>query len=379
MPLHSTFPGEAGSNTSRNVLFQCYPQFRDAPPGVPSAHSPTSVRAEVDTASGGASLWMPRRPLYARAMHRATDASRIAAFFDLDKTVIAGSSVLAFSRPFYRSGLLELRDVVRSAYGQCVYLVAGADHDRMERFRAEMGALVRGWQVDKVRETVARSVHEVVGPMIYPEALALIADHHEAGHDVILISSSGQEVVEPIGRMLGVDRVIATRLVVQGGHYTGEIDFYAYAENKVVAMKELAAQESYDLRACYGYSDSITDLPLLRAVGRPSVVNPDRALRRVAVDSGWPILDFRRPAREQHGQVLRAAVRASRSGADLAVAGLTVAGLVWAGRRARPRGNTARSAADRIRTWSRRASGERRSAAASGRVGSASPAAGRSS
>ena len=93
-------------------------------------------------------------------------------------------------------------------------------------------------------------------------------------------------MVEPIGEMLGVDRVVATRMVIVDGRYTGEIDFYAYGENKAAAMRELAAESGYDLADCYAYSDSITDLPMLEAVGHPTAVNPDRALRREAAERG---------------------------------------------------------------------------------------------
>ena len=89
-------------------------------------------------------------------------------------------------------------------------------------------------------------------------------------------------MVEPIGQLLGVDRVVATRMVTVDGRYTGEIDFYAYGENKAAALREVSAEGGYDLADCYAYSDSITDLPMLAAVGHPTAVNPDRALRRAA-------------------------------------------------------------------------------------------------
>jgi phosphoserine phosphatase len=132
--------------------------------------------------------------------------------------------------------------------------------------------------------------------MIHAEAVELIEQHHAAGRDVVIVSSSGAEVVEPIGELLGADRVIATRMVVADGKYTGEIAEYAYGPYKATAIEALAAAEGYDLAACYGYSDSITDEPLLAAVGHPHAVNPDKALRRVATERGWPVLEFAEPA-----------------------------------------------------------------------------------
>ncbi|MCX4748122.1 HAD-IB family hydrolase [Kitasatospora sp. NBC_01287] len=220
---------------------------------------------------------------------------RTAAFFDLDKTIIAKSSALAFSRPFYQGGLINRRAVLKSAYAQFVFLVGGADHDQMEKMRQYLSALTRGWNVQQVREIVAETLHGLIDPIIYEEAAALIEQHHAAGRDVVIVSSSGAEVVEPIGALLGADHVIATRLAIEDGCYTGEIEYYAYAENKAAAIRELADREGYNLADSYAYSDSITDLPLLDAVGRPSAVNPDRSLRKEAVARDWPVLVFDRP------------------------------------------------------------------------------------
>ena len=137
--------------------------------------------------------------------------SRTAAFFDLDKTIIAKSSTLAFSKPFQAGGLISRRAVLRSAYAQFVYLVGGADHDQMEKMRAFMSQLVAGWDVATVREIVADTLHNIVDPLVYDEAVSLIEEHRLAGRDIVIVSTSGTEVVEPIGEMLGADHVIATR------------------------------------------------------------------------------------------------------------------------------------------------------------------------
>ena len=178
----------------------------------------------------------------------AVPPTRTAAFFDLDKTIIAKSSTLAFSRSFYQGGLINRRAVLRSAYAQFVYLVGGADHDQMERMRAYLSSMASGWDVEQVKLIVAETLHQLIDPLIYDEAATLIEEHHLAGRDVVIVSTSGAEVVEPIGELLGADHVIATRMVVgEDGRYSGEIEYYAYAETKAEAIRELAETEGYDL------------------------------------------------------------------------------------------------------------------------------------
>ena len=120
----------------------------------------------------------------------------------------------------------------------------------------------------------------------------MLSEHRGAGQDVVIVSTSGEEVVAPIGALLGAHSVIASRMRIADGRYTGEMECYAYGEEKAVQVRRLAAERGYSLPDCYAYSDSVTDLPLLQAVGHPRVVNPDRALRRVATIRQWPVLSF---------------------------------------------------------------------------------------
>jgi HAD superfamily hydrolase (TIGR01490 family) len=255
--------------------------------------------------------------------------TRAAAFFDLDKTVIAKSSTLAFSRPFYRGGLVNRRAVLKSSYAQFVYLLQGADEDQMDRMRDYLKTLCAGWPVQQVQQIVAETLHELIDPLVYAEAVALFDEHHAAGRDVVIVSSSGEEVVGPIGDMLGVDQVVATRMVVEDGRYTGDIAFYAYGEGKADALRELAEEHGYDLAECYAYSDSVTDLPLLEAVGHPHAVNPDKALRRAAVERSWPVLAFRSPVPARR-RLPRPTGPTAWGG--MAVAAGAVGYLVWASR-----------------------------------------------
>jgi HAD superfamily hydrolase (TIGR01490 family) len=252
-------------------------------------------------------------------MASAPHGSRSAAFFDLDKTIIAKSSTLAFSRPFYDGGLLSRRAVLRSAYAQFMFAASGADHDQLEKMRNYLTQMIAGWDVEVVRRSVNETLHAIIDPIVYDEAVELIELHQAAGRDVVIVSASGSEVVEPIGEMLGADHVVATRLVEVDGRYTGEVEYYAYGPNKAKAMQQLAEEHGYDLSASFAYSDSETDAPMLEVVGHPFAVNPDRTLRRLAEENGWPILTFTSPV----------SMRA-RLGLDTKVAKLAAAGLVTA-------------------------------------------------
>ncbi len=222
-------------------------------------------------------------------------ASPNAAFFDLDKTIIATSSSAAFSRPFMREGLVTRADAVRAAYAHFLFAVGGADERQTSRLRNALSELVKGWEVAKVSAIVSETIHEFIDPVVYQEALALIRRHQQNGRDVVIVSASGGELVEPIAALLGAEQWIASQMEIKDGAYTGEITFYAYGENKARAVRELAAERGYDLDTSYAYSDSITDMPMLNSVGYGFVVNPDRGLRRAAAHNGWGVLYFRKP------------------------------------------------------------------------------------
>lgn len=250
--------------------------------------------------------------------------AKAAAFFDLDKTLLAKSSTLAYAKPLYQQGLITRSDLLRTAYAQFMYVISGADDQQMDQMRAYMSQLVTGWDVDQVKKIVADALGTVIEPIVYSEALTLFDDHHEAGRDVIVISSSGTEVIEPICELLGADKAIGTQVGIEDGKYTGELIFYAYGQAKADAMRALAEDEGYDLSASFAYSDSITDLPMLEAVGHPVATNPDKELRAIAQQRVWPVLEFRKPV------ALSAKSKQKRSRATAAAAGSAAAlGLAW--------------------------------------------------
>ncbi len=263
-----------------------------------------------------------------------------AAFFDLDKTVIAKAAMAAFRGPLRAGGLLDRRGLLRAGLAQLVYLHLGASENRVERIRDAVLRLTRGWSRDQVSAIVEETLELVVEPIIYAEALELIEQHHDEGRLVVIVSASPEELVVPLGRHLGVDETIASQAALdEAGRYTGEMAFYSYGPLKVEGMRALAQRRGIDLARSYAYSDSVSDLPMLEAVGHPVVVNADRLLARVARERNWEARTFARPVPVRLGGRWREAVAAQaaqrqREMAAGAVAVSVVAVVAW-GRRAR--------------------------------------------
>jgi HAD superfamily hydrolase (TIGR01490 family) len=229
-----------------------------------------------------------------------------AAFFDLDKTVIAKGSIPAFGPSLRRGGLVNRRVVLRALIGQLIYLHLGADERRMSRIRESMLTLAKGWPRDRVREIVREALLETVEPLIYNEALELMEVHHRAGDRVYLVSASPEEIVLPLAELLGADGAIASSGEVDDeGRYTGRMAFYASGDGKAEAIRALAARADVDLTQSWAYSDSATDLPMLETVGHPVAVNPDRALARVARERGWETRQFAKPVRLRNRMTVR--------------------------------------------------------------------------
>lgn len=231
----------------------------------------------------------------ARKQATTPDTPRVAAFFDLDKTIIATSSAFAFGREFMHNGLITTSEALQMSLAKATYMIAGQSSEQMDSTRDQLAALVSGWSVEQVRTIASETMHNVVTPAIYAEARELIAFHRNAGHDVIIISASASHLVDLIAQELGIDQVVATELEVEDGRFTGEILFYCKGDAKAQAITDLAAENNYDLSVSYAYSDSATDIPMLQAVGNPIAVNPDRAMKKAALENGWEIRTFRDP------------------------------------------------------------------------------------
>jgi HAD superfamily hydrolase (TIGR01490 family) len=219
-----------------------------------------------------------------------------AAFFDLDKTIIAGSSTLAFGKPLYKAGFLPRKTLVRLGIAQMSYMLFGADEDDLERARNEMLDLVSGWHKAEIDAIVAQTLDEVIEPLVFAEALFLIDEHRRSGREVYVVSASPEEFVTPIAKMVGIDNVIATKIRTDGlGRYVPELEQYVMGPGKTLAMKKVAERDGIDLDKSFAYTDSFTDMPMLEIVGNPVAVNPEKELREAATERGWSVLEFQRP------------------------------------------------------------------------------------
>ena len=289
-----------------------------------------------------------------------------AAFFDLDKTVIAKASMVAFSGPLHRAGMLTRRMLLRAAWAQLVYAQFGASPAKLAKLRDSVLRLTIGWDQAEIGEIVRETLVDVVEPIVYDEALELIREHRAAGRKVFLVSASPEEIVAPLAQYLGVDEAIATRAELDAeGRYTGRTERYCYGPEKVVAIVEVAERDGIDLAASYAYSDSGTDVPMLEAVGHAVAVNPDREMLRAARLHEWEVRRFtnRVPLRER---VPMPAPRhaALGGGAVLAAIGAGVAARWLWDRRRPPPASRRRWGAS---TGAGAASGVRRSAPSSWR------------
>ena len=252
-----------------------------------------------------------------------------AAFFDLDKTVIAKAAMLALGPSLRKAGMLNRWLVARALWGQLVFRYLGADEGRMEKMRETALRVCVGWEKERISTLVDNALTEVIDPLVYDEAIELMDSHQQAGRRVYLVSASPEEIVLPLARHLGVDDAIATRARIDpAGRYTGEIEFYSAGAHKVDAITEHATRHGLDLGDSFAYSDSITDLPMLEAVGHPVAVNPDKALLKEATDRGWEIRTFDNPRPLSEERNI-APTKTTTVGAGAVGAAIAAGGALW--------------------------------------------------
>jgi HAD superfamily hydrolase (TIGR01490 family) len=240
-----------------------------------------------------------------------------AAFFDLDRTLISGSSAFTLAIEARRAGLVPTRQFAKDATGAALFKLFGASDNTTDEVRKRILGAVEGMERDGLVALNAEVLPKLID-RVRPEAKRLVERHRRAGRDCFIVSAAPQEIVEPLATALGMTGGIGTRSVVVDGVYTGELDGpFCYGTGKVDAMKELAEWNGYDLEQSYAYSDSASDLPMLEAVGHPVAVNPDAALERRARADGWPIVIF--------SQRTKSMLRRTLSG--IAATGIGVAGF----------------------------------------------------
>jgi HAD superfamily hydrolase (TIGR01490 family) len=215
-----------------------------------------------------------------------------AAFFDLDRTLISGSSAFDIALAARKAGYLRTAQLARDAVSAVMFKLRGASDDKSDAVRQRILGAVTGMRQEDLVGLNAEVLPKLLDK-IRPEARRLLDLHRHAGRATYIVSASPIEIVEPLAATLGMTAGIGTRSSVVDGVYTGELDGpFCYGQGKVVAIEALARWDGFDLAQCYAYSDSASDLPMLQAVGHPVAVNPDAALERHAIANGWPIVHF---------------------------------------------------------------------------------------
>lgn len=224
--------------------------------------------------------------------------ARAAAFFDLDKTLMAGSSGIHFGRSAYRDGLVSRRTIARWGRQHLAYRLRGASDEQAEELLGEVTQLLRG--VPAI--DIARMAPELLAgilPRLYPQMVDEVRAHQDAGRSTFIVSAAGNELVSMLAEILGMTGGIGTAYAVGAdGRLTGQLDGpFMYGQGKVEAIRMYADQHEIDLEASFAYSDSASDLPMLRCVANPVVVNPDPELTGIAKAEGWRIMRFEKLGR----------------------------------------------------------------------------------
>jgi HAD superfamily hydrolase (TIGR01490 family) len=257
--------------------------------------------------------------------------TRGAAFFDLDRTLMAGSSGMHFGRAAFRSGLVGRRRLMRWGVDHVRFRLRGSTDERTDELLREVKELLTGVP----ERDIARMAPDLLAgilPRIYPQMLDEMRSHQDEGRPTFIVSAAGNELVALLARVLGMEGGIGTRYEVDGnGLLTGDLDGpFMYGEGKVEAIRGFARDHQIDLGESWAYSDSASDLPMLRAVGNPVVVNPDEELREIASREGWRVMRFEKLGR-----------RLVIAGTTLAAAAIGGSGT-WLAARSRTRRRPAR-------------------------------------
>lgn len=210
------------------------------------------------------------------------------AVFDLDRTLLAGSSLVALARCMSRNGLLSARHLASGLAADRVFRRRGAGDEQVQRLRAVALQQVAGLDASVLTGLIDEVGAELAAQML-PAARLLVRRHHEAGDFIVILSASPQELVQVVAEQVGAHRAIGTRVECVDGRYTGRVhEPFCYGEGKLERLRSVLGPSA--LEGATAYADSASDLPVLVASNEPVAVNPDRRLLRVALDRGWPVL-----------------------------------------------------------------------------------------
>jgi HAD superfamily hydrolase (TIGR01490 family) len=215
-----------------------------------------------------------------------------AAFFDLDRTLMAGSSAYHFGRAMYKAGQMTRRQIARDAVDQIRFRLRGASDAAVNVLLDRVLEGIKGKRVVDLRRLTPDVLAGIL-PRVYPQMLEVVREHQDAGRPAYIATAASQPAAEILAEALVMDGAIGTRWETEDGVYTGRLDGpFAYGEGKATRLREFAAAEGIDLGASWAYTDAASDLPMLEAVGHPVAVNPDAGLEEIAKREGWDVLRF---------------------------------------------------------------------------------------
>lgn len=218
-----------------------------------------------------------------------------AAFFDVDNTLVCGSTSILFGKVAFAGGAIRRRDIWRFAYEQIMFIRRGEKNSRMADFKDRALSITKGHSITELMALMPKVYEQEIKPRLWPGTVRAVKEHLALGHEVWLITAAPQELAQQIADDLGATGALGTIVGHKDGVLTGELvgqPLHGQAKRK--AARKLAKERNISLRRSFAYSDSVNDLPLLTLVGNPVVVNPDKALKRYADAAGWDILRFRR-------------------------------------------------------------------------------------
>ncbi len=222
---------------------------------------------------------------------------KAAAFFDLDRTLMAGSSAYHFARAARKAGTLTRRQMVSDARQQIRFRLKGSTDEMAQALCDRILASIEDQSVVELGR-LSPEIMAGILPRIYPQMLEAVRWHQDNGRKAYIATAAWKEVVDLLAATLQMDGSVSTVAEIENGVYTGRlVGPFTYGEGKAQGMKELAAAEGIDLEASYAYSDSVSDLPMMRAVGHPVAVNPDAGLKAIAREEDWEIMRFEKLGR----------------------------------------------------------------------------------
>jgi HAD superfamily hydrolase (TIGR01490 family) len=221
------------------------------------------------------------------------------AFFDVDNTLLKGSTLFFLGRGMYQRGFFTKKDISAFVLANLRYRLTGKENkDEITRFQNAACEFIKGHNVIEIEKIGQEIYEEYVSPAIWQGTIEIAQEHLSKGEEVWLVTATPLDMASLMVKRLGFTGALGTKAEVENGVYTGKmIGNLLHGREKALAIVELANQNGFSLENCYGYSDSHHDIPLLEAVGNPRVINPDALLRIRAFRDNWPVYDFRRARR----------------------------------------------------------------------------------